>query len=282
MSHSRPECPSGLYGKNCNQQCSSNCFVTNNCNRFTGQCDKGCKPGWIGSTCDQECSEGYHGRNCLNRCSVNCKLNNRCDRFTGQCIEGCNPGWIGDTCNFHQVCGRGYFGPDCRNKCGQCLNVSQCHYINGSCLAGCVHGYRGDYCNETCPRGFYGLDCSSRCDTYCSGNETCDHVTGRCDEGCKNELIGPMCKKVDKTYRDQQPCSNHTPIIISVVLSIVIVLSGSIINFIFWRKKAGHNIQKRREIQISKNADKDAPQLYTELEEVSKPNTYDEIVSYAT
>lgn len=47
------ECPSGFYGKNCNQQCSSNCFVTNNCNRFTGQCDKGCKLGWIGSTCDQ-------------------------------------------------------------------------------------------------------------------------------------------------------------------------------------------------------------------------------------
>lgn len=47
---------------------------------------------------------------------------------------------------------------------------------------------------------------------------------------------------VDKTYIDQEPCSNHTPIIISVVLSIVIVLSGSIINFIFWRKKAGKGI----------------------------------------
>lgn len=47
---------------------------------------------------------------------------------------------------------------------------------------------------------------------------------------------------VDKTYNDQEPCSNHTPIIISVVLSIVIVLSGSITNFIFWRKKAGKRI----------------------------------------
>lgn len=47
---------------------------------------------------------------------------------------------------------------------------------------------------------------------------------------------------VDKTSKDQEPCSNHTPIIISVVLSIVIVLSGSIINFIFWRKKAGKRI----------------------------------------
>lgn len=99
--------------------------------------------------------------------------------------------------------------------------------------------------------------------------------------GCVHGYRGDYCNEIDKTYRDQQPCSSHTPIIISVVLSIVIVLSGSIINFIFWRKKAGHNVQTRPEIQKSKNTDKDAPQLYTELEEVRKPNTYDEIVSYA-
>lgn len=46
-------CVSGNYGKNCSDQCSLNCDVIRNCDRVTGECDKGCKPGWIGNTCDQ-------------------------------------------------------------------------------------------------------------------------------------------------------------------------------------------------------------------------------------
>lgn len=46
-------CQSGYFGYNCSYQCSPNCNVTNNCDRFTGQCDGGCKPGWTGITCDQ-------------------------------------------------------------------------------------------------------------------------------------------------------------------------------------------------------------------------------------
>lgn len=46
-------CQSGYFGYNCSYQCSPNCKVTNNCDRFTGQCDRGCKPGWTGVTCDQ-------------------------------------------------------------------------------------------------------------------------------------------------------------------------------------------------------------------------------------
>lgn len=42
---------------------------------------------------------------------------------------------------------------------------------------------------------------------------------------------------VDK-YKDQQQCSDSTPIVIGVVLSIVIVIS-IVINFICWRKKIG-------------------------------------------
>lgn len=47
------ECQFGYYGENCTNQCSMNCNVTSRCDRFTGSCDKGCKPGWTGYKCDQ-------------------------------------------------------------------------------------------------------------------------------------------------------------------------------------------------------------------------------------
>lgn len=42
-------------------------------------------------------------------------------------------------------------------------------------------------------------------------------------------------------FSDRQPCGDHTPIVIGVVLSVVIVLLGSVINFIYWRRKTGTN-----------------------------------------
>nr|XP_022311254.1 uncharacterized protein LOC111116548 [Crassostrea virginica] len=47
------ECHEGYYGKNCVKKCSENCYVTRRCNRFTGQCEGGCKAGWTGNTCSQ-------------------------------------------------------------------------------------------------------------------------------------------------------------------------------------------------------------------------------------
>lgn len=47
------ECPLGKYGNDCSKQCSTNCDVTSRCDRFTGECDGGCKPGWTGIICDQ-------------------------------------------------------------------------------------------------------------------------------------------------------------------------------------------------------------------------------------
>jgi hypothetical protein len=46
-------CQAGQYGKNCGQRCSENCRMTNRCNRFTGECDGGCIPGWRLPTCQQ-------------------------------------------------------------------------------------------------------------------------------------------------------------------------------------------------------------------------------------
>lgn len=42
-------CPSGWYGPNCTNQCGINCY---SCNRFNGDCEFGCMPGWEGRTCE--------------------------------------------------------------------------------------------------------------------------------------------------------------------------------------------------------------------------------------
>lgn len=47
------ECNPGRYGRNCMYQCSENCNVTRICNRFTGECEGGCKAGWTGTICNQ-------------------------------------------------------------------------------------------------------------------------------------------------------------------------------------------------------------------------------------
>lgn len=124
-------CASGYYGHNCSSKCSQNCNVTNICDRITGECDGGCKPGWIGNTCDQSkyvsvnyinikialsyliniqryilicvwivqvCEAGFYGRNCSNQCSLNCIVTNHCDRFSGHCKGGCKLGWTGNMC----------------------------------------------------------------------------------------------------------------------------------------------------------------------------------------
>lgn len=48
------ECLIPYFGKNCSDKCSAFCNVTGGCDRITGRCDGGCKPGWTGNTCDQK------------------------------------------------------------------------------------------------------------------------------------------------------------------------------------------------------------------------------------
>lgn len=46
-------CQQGYYGNRCTGICSKNCFQSRNCDRFTGDCNRGCQQGWMGSKCDQ-------------------------------------------------------------------------------------------------------------------------------------------------------------------------------------------------------------------------------------
>lgn len=182
---------------------------------------------------------------------------------------------------FFKDCDNGYFGPECSIKCGHCLEAEHCHHINGSCLNGCLHGYRGDLCNETCPSGFFGLDCINRCDTYCTGNESCDPVMGICNEGCKKGWSGLMCG-LDR-FSNRQLYGDNKPIVIAVVLAVVIVLIGSVINFIYWRRKTVINIHASNLDPKADYEDKsgDTSQQYTELGEVNKSSNYDELYNYS-
>lgn len=257
----------GSYGDCCQNPCPHHCR-DRECDAYTGHC--------------RECMIGYYGNNCSNKCSTTCNVAERCDKISGRCDGGCKPGWTGNTCDQMKKCKDGYFGFECRSKCGQCLEAKHCHRTNGSCLNGCSHGYRGDYCNETCPSGLFGLYCTNRCDTYCTGNESCDPVTGICSEGCKKGWSGLMCGL--DVSSDWQLCSDNTPIVIGVALSIVIVLFGSVINFIFWRRKTVINAQTRYNQYNPKTDHKDkssnTSQRYTELGEVIKSNNYDELHNY--
>lgn len=46
------ECSQGMYGSGCQKNCSENCLYDGECNRTTGKCDAGCKPGYKGAVCD--------------------------------------------------------------------------------------------------------------------------------------------------------------------------------------------------------------------------------------
>ncbi|XP_078328486.1 uncharacterized protein LOC144623741 [Crassostrea virginica] len=50
------DCPSGLYGSNCSQNCSMTCGDPGECDMRTGHCNGGCQVGLTGAMCET----GYH------------------------------------------------------------------------------------------------------------------------------------------------------------------------------------------------------------------------------
>ena len=62
-----------------------------------------------------------------------------------------------------------------------------------------------------CPPGTFGFDCLNKCNTYCTGNELCNYMTGICDEGCKVGWDGPLCTtgKTNKCVKSRQSASRE-------------------------------------------------------------------------
>ncbi|XP_062606614.1 uncharacterized protein LOC134268379 [Saccostrea cucullata] len=72
--------------------------------------------------------------------------------------------------------------------------------------------------------------------TYCGGNRSCDPVTGVCHDRCIEGLNGALCNE-EKPISSPPTCnSDKTSIIIGVIISVVIVVIGSAINFILWKR----------------------------------------------
>lgn len=49
--------------------------------------------------------------------------------------------------------------------------------------------------NKACPAGYYGLQCESKCVGHCKDSETCNHISGLCDNGCGDGWTGSNCTK---------------------------------------------------------------------------------------
>lgn len=264
-------CNKQTYGLECAHRCGR-CENNESCHNVNGTCLRGCEVGVQGDRCQNECQIGYYGKNCIHRCSAYCYVTSRCDRFTGECDGGCKPGWIGNTCK--EKCKPAYFGPDCSRKCGQCLRADECNNANGICSKGCSDGFKGDYCKEVCPSRFFGPNCSFTCSNYCEGNGTCNHVTGICNEGCKEGLNGRLCGKGTST--ELLSCFNSTPFVLCIVIAFIIVLSGTVMNCLFWKRNNDKILQNSKDQAMKKKTDvhEEAMEEYTELEKFEKPIIY--------
>lgn len=82
---------------------------------------------------------------------------------------------------------------------------------------------------------------------------------------------------------DTQPCScTESYNIVIVVVSLLIVVTGSMINFVIWKRNAAKFSRMslgNMPQHTSKREEKG--HQYTELEEVDKSKTYEEIHSYS-
>lgn len=49
-----------------------------------------------------------------------------------------------------------------------------------------------------CSLGFFGVKCKENCSRYCFNNESCDHISGVCKQGCIDGYTGTHCNQCKK------------------------------------------------------------------------------------
>lgn len=143
-------------------------------------------------------------------CDLTGSLSFECNPVGGQCE--CKPHVVGRRCD---QCAPGTygFGPNGCTPCN-CHSIGArdnfCDIETGQCL--CIPNVHQRIC-DMCKPGFYGFPYCREC--QCNGNaETCDNLTGACDD-CQNFTTGDNCERcMDGYYGDPrigyrvpcQPC----------------------------------------------------------------------------
>ncbi|XP_046374243.1 multiple epidermal growth factor-like domains protein 11 [Haliotis rufescens] len=192
-------CSPGIYGVNCNTSCHC---LDSTCDRLTGFCPGGCRPGWQGQRCDTACNNTSYGTNCNKSCAERkcAATNSSCDHHTGACDTGCLPGWIDEVCT--QECVKGTYGTNCISFCPDrhCAGNSSCNHVTGSCDLGCDSGWMGADCKDECDSQHYGSNCLGVCfSRHCVGNSLCNS-TGVCDSGCETGWTLADCTECDSQH----------------------------------------------------------------------------------
>ncbi|XP_065922990.1 cell death abnormality protein 1 [Magallana gigas] len=217
----KPEdCPLGSYGSNCSLNCSSYC-QNKTCDRSSGECLHGCKPGYHMPNCVMPCTVGHYGDNCTKTCGK-CLDDKTCNNVNGTCKDGCKEGFKGDLCI--TTCRNGTFGINCMYNCsGNCESNDICDKRNGTCVS-CVPGWENQYCNKTCDVGSYGSNCDKACGR-CLGAGNCSLSDGNCLGGCQEGFTGDNChERIQNLHNTPDAAVIAAPVVAIVVLITVIVV----------------------------------------------------------
>ncbi|KAK0064948.1 receptor-type tyrosine-protein phosphatase alpha, partial [Biomphalaria pfeifferi] len=216
-------CPDGYFGYKCKFRCQ--CQHQEVCDKISGQCPKGCKNGFWGTSChlDNMCYYNNQRRLYLGSISYTSKMNT-CQRWEAKVPHAHNyteksfpdnrlPSnfcrttpdsdrpWCYTTDTHHRwgyckinncECPVGRFGQNCHKECHCKDDNEKCDSMKGICRTGCARGWSGLDCQkpEDCPENFYGWECGLVC--QCDNPRHCDRFWGPTKYcNCKNGFFNP-------------------------------------------------------------------------------------------
>lgn len=189
-------CLVGMYGSNCENNCTCPDNAEAGCEKNSGNCT--CIPGKTGENCKEDCSSGWFGAGCRFPCL--CINNSTCNPVDGSC--NCSyPGYTGKNCE--KACDDGKYGLKCSNDCS-CLATQSCDHIYGDCF--CKAGKKGIDCSEDCDVFTYGSGCTSNCLCAQENTDFCDAENGTCI--CNDGWEGDHCRSICSNGRYGKNCGS--------------------------------------------------------------------------